>query len=207
MFFYFPTKEELFQAAIMTPLQEARDHLTAIFDAPFLRPVEKLMKLVTEQITGFVRFNTTFRKLLHQILQYPDQFPNGVSQIYSFTDWTVSMLSTLIEAAQKADELTAVGNPEHIALSYLAYINGLGVISRDDWSEESRQYEKGDVLYVAELAGIMAAKRTPELIPLSHSFCPSRPFPSPVTGRHRRDQRIASPRYARTKPRWKFAPL
>ena len=34
--------------------------------------------------------------------------------------------------------------------------------------------EKGDVLEVARLAGIMAAKRTPELIPLCH--------PIPVTG-------------------------
>ena len=36
--------------------------------------------------------------------------------------------------------------------------------------------EKGDVLEVARLAGIMAAKRTPDLIPLCH--------PIPVTGAH-----------------------
>ena len=33
---------------------------------------------------------------------------------------------------------------------------------------ESRGVAKGDVLSVAQLAGIMAAKRTPELIPLCH---------------------------------------
>ena len=33
---------------------------------------------------------------------------------------------------------------------------------------ESRGVKKGDVLSVAQLAGIMAAKRTPDLIPLCH---------------------------------------
>ena len=33
---------------------------------------------------------------------------------------------------------------------------------------ESRGVKKGDVMTVAQLAGIMAAKRTPELIPLCH---------------------------------------
>jgi cyclic pyranopterin phosphate synthase len=33
---------------------------------------------------------------------------------------------------------------------------------------EERRVEKGDVLTVAQLAGIMGAKRTPELIPLCH---------------------------------------
>src|ERR1700704_4863795 len=33
-----------------------------------------------------------------------------------------------------------------------------------------RKAAKGDVLEVARLAGIMAAKRTPELIPLCHSL-------------------------------------
>jgi len=33
-----------------------------------------------------------------------------------------------------------------------------------------RSTEKGDVLKIAELAGIMAAKRTPEIIPLCHSI-------------------------------------
>jgi molybdenum cofactor biosynthesis protein MoaC len=35
---------------------------------------------------------------------------------------------------------------------------------------EARSAAKGDVLKIAELAGIMAAKRTPELIPLCHSI-------------------------------------
>jgi len=34
-----------------------------------------------------------------------------------------------------------------------------------------RQVSKGDVLEVARLAGIMAAKRTGDLIPLCHSLC------------------------------------
>lgn len=34
----------------------------------------------------------------------------------------------------------------------------------------NREMTKGDVLEVARLAGIMAAKRTPELIPLCHSL-------------------------------------
>ncbi|MDB5390932.1 MAG: moaC [Planctomycetaceae bacterium] len=34
----------------------------------------------------------------------------------------------------------------------------------------NRQVSKGDVFEVARLAGIMAAKRTPELIPLCHSL-------------------------------------
>ena len=33
---------------------------------------------------------------------------------------------------------------------------------------EARAFEKGDVLAIAELAGIMAAKRTPDIIPLCH---------------------------------------
>jgi cyclic pyranopterin monophosphate synthase len=33
---------------------------------------------------------------------------------------------------------------------------------------DARKVEKGDVLTVAQLAGIMGAKRTPELIPLCH---------------------------------------
>lgn len=33
---------------------------------------------------------------------------------------------------------------------------------------EARAIQKGDVLAIAELAGIMAAKRTPDLIPLCH---------------------------------------
>ena len=35
---------------------------------------------------------------------------------------------------------------------------------------QNRQLSKGDVLEVARLAGIMAAKRTPDLIPLCHSL-------------------------------------
>ncbi len=34
-----------------------------------------------------------------------------------------------------------------------------------------RKVSKGDVLEVARLAGIMAAKKTPELIPLCHTLC------------------------------------
>jgi cyclic pyranopterin phosphate synthase len=33
---------------------------------------------------------------------------------------------------------------------------------------QSRKVKKGDVLAVAQLAGIMAAKRTPDIIPLCH---------------------------------------
>lgn len=39
---------------------------------------------------------------------------------------------------------------------------------------ESRRVKKGDVLAIAQLAGIAAAKRTPELVPLCH--------PIPLTG-------------------------
>lgn len=39
---------------------------------------------------------------------------------------------------------------------------------------EEKTVEKGDVLAVARVAGIMAAKRTPELIPLCHTLCLTR---------------------------------
>ena len=50
-----------------------------------------------------------------------------------------------------------------------------------------RSVEKGDVLAVARLAGIMAAKQTPQLIPLCHPLLLSSVtvdfFPEPVSGR------------------------
>jgi molybdenum cofactor biosynthesis protein MoaC len=61
-------------------------------------------------------------------------------------------------------------------------VSGKGATSREALAEgfvtltdavvravEGRSAAKGDVLKVAELAGIMAAKRTPELIPLCHT--------------------------------------
>ena len=40
--------------------------------------------------------------------------------------------------------------------------------SSDDGVSSGRRHKKGDVLSVARLAGILGAKKTPELIPLCH---------------------------------------
>jgi cyclic pyranopterin phosphate synthase len=50
---------------------------------------------------------------------------------------------------------------------------------------QSRGVKKGDVLSIAQLAGIMAAKRTPDLIPLCH--------PLPLTSVHVTLEAVASP--------------
>ncbi len=50
---------------------------------------------------------------------------------------------------------------------------------------QSRGVKKGDVLSVAQLAGIMAAKRTPDLIPLCH--------PLPLTSVNVTLEAVASP--------------
>jgi cyclic pyranopterin monophosphate synthase len=51
----------------------------------------------------------------------------------------------------------------------VAIARGTVVVSADTFLRiQSGQVEKGDVLAVARLAGIMGAKRTPDLIPLCH---------------------------------------
>lgn len=69
----------------------------------------------------------------------------------------------MVDVSQKAETVrtaTAQGHVEMSAEAFTALTEGSG--------------PKGDVMAVARLAGIMAAKRTPDLIPLCH--------PLPITG-------------------------
>lgn len=65
--------------------------------------------------------------------------------------------AVMVDVSDKADtvrEAVAIG---HIDMSPEAFAQAIG-----------RDTKKGDPLAIAELAGIMAAKRTPDLIPLCH---------------------------------------
>jgi cyclic pyranopterin phosphate synthase len=74
-----------------------------------------------------------------------------------FTHFDAEGKAVMVDVSEKPDSerVAVAGGSVTMAPETLALIREGGV-------------EKGDVLAVARLAGIMAAKRTPELIPLCH---------------------------------------
>lgn len=77
--------------------------------------------------------------------------------------------------AQKLTHLDAQGRPRMVDISGKA--DSLRVAVARGWVQmapttlkmiANQEFAKGDVLSVAQVAGIMAAKRTPEIIPMCH---------------------------------------
>lgn len=73
-----------------------------------------------------------------------------------------------INEAGKAEMVDVGGKPEQLRQAIAS-----GMIRLSDETIEliqKNQIKKGDVLTVAEIAGIQAAKKTPDLIPLCHTL-------------------------------------
>jgi cyclic pyranopterin phosphate synthase len=71
-----------------------------------------------------------------------------------------------VDEAGRARKVDVGGNPES---ERTAVAEGTVRMSREAFEQvAAHAVAKGDVLAVAEIAGVMAAKRTGELIPLCH---------------------------------------
>ncbi len=75
----------------------------------------------------------------------------------------------------------------------------LAVVTMKDSTKEllfSGKIKKGDALTVAEIAGIQAAKRTPELIPLCHGIALTKVAVTITRGKTKGEVRIAATAHA-----------
>ena len=98
------------------------------------------------------------------------------SQIRAFASTTVPRSSSSAPKDPKLTHVTSAGSAQMVSISHKSPTSRLATaVCSVSFSTptaipliRANQLKKGDVLAVARIAGIMAAKRTPDLIPLCH---------------------------------------